>query len=130
VFSIVGILTGLHKRYVDEFGEIEGNILDDMGVEFPKEVDDHVKECVQICIHEFPFIHHHVELCVVCSHSLPWVYKINSMIIFYSKVVFCGVWWNPSYDRNSSLYVLALIFSYFQLQPSHLLFCTQRVNHM
>ncbi len=35
------------KRYVDEFGEIEGNILDVMDVDFPKEVDDHVKECVQ-----------------------------------------------------------------------------------
>jgi hypothetical protein len=32
---------------VDEFGEIEGNILDVMDVEFPKEVDDHVEECVQ-----------------------------------------------------------------------------------
>jgi hypothetical protein len=76
VFSIAGIFIGLHqcqigsksldllvlliknrlddpiadvqdKRYVDEFGEIEGNILDVMDVDFPKEVDDHVKECVQ-----------------------------------------------------------------------------------
>jgi hypothetical protein len=47
VFSIVGILTGLHKRYVDEFGEIEGNNLDVINFEFPKEVDDHVEECVQ-----------------------------------------------------------------------------------
>jgi hypothetical protein len=47
VFSIARILTGLHKRYVDEFGEIEGNILDVMDVEFPKEVHDHVEECVR-----------------------------------------------------------------------------------
>jgi hypothetical protein len=35
------------KRYMDEFGEIEGNILDVMHVEFLEEVDDHVEECVQ-----------------------------------------------------------------------------------
>ncbi len=35
------------KRYVDEFGEIEGNILDVMDVEFMEEVDGHVEECVQ-----------------------------------------------------------------------------------
>ncbi len=41
-----------------------------------------------VCIHEFPFIHHHVKLCVVCSHSLPWVCKINSITMFDTKIVF------------------------------------------
>ncbi len=49
------------KRYVDEFSDIETCILDFMDVKYAKEVDDHVEQCVQnwICIHEFPFIHHH-----------------------------------------------------------------------
>ncbi len=35
------------KRYVDEFDEIETCILDVMDVKYPKEVDDHVEQCVQ-----------------------------------------------------------------------------------
>ncbi len=49
------------KRYVDEFGDIETCILNLMDVKYAKEVDDNVEQYVHnwICIHEFPFIHHH-----------------------------------------------------------------------
>ncbi len=41
------------------------------------------------------------------------------MILFDTKIVFVV------FGGNSSLYVLALNLSHFQLEPSHILFCTQ-----
>lgn len=63
------------KRYVDEFSEIETCILDFMDVKYAKEVDDNVEQYVHnwICIHEFPFIHHHGD----CVLYVPIIFGIQ-----------------------------------------------------
>jgi hypothetical protein len=43
----IGFEVKREPQDVDEFGEVEEEILDLLNVEFPNEVEDHVKDCVQ-----------------------------------------------------------------------------------